>query len=284
MIFTSDYLKIILVSEGRGGRVPFGESTLKIKLRNLCKESASSKHLETRVFPGSLGNERGPGGQPAVTCVQCRSRQAGGPLGGRATLLAAKAGAAPHGPAGPGLCAGQCGAPGRKEPSQDRGAPASSAPSAAPRPPWKGLNFGPRSADTRGSVNAMTSPLGSAAQQEMLSASPLPARRKWGSFFPAASAAPAETYFRGRLPRLWGRRGRGLRPGGGGGWRPRGGGGCPCFAKARFPDLAGGLHCVVKRGRSGDHWPWGVHTTCIVEGTPGQVGQEHWRAPEIGTE
>lgn len=47
--------------------------------------------------------------------------------------------------------------------------------------PGKGLNSGPRVADSRGRVNAVTSPPASAAQQEMLSASPLPAQRKWGS-------------------------------------------------------------------------------------------------------
>jgi len=111
----------------------------------------------------------------------------------------------------------------------------------------------------RGSVNAMTSPLGSAAQQEMLSASPLPARRKWGSFFPAA-AAPAETYFRGRL----------LRVGEGG----RRGGECTCFAMAHFTDFARGLHGAEKTGMLGDRWPWGVHITCTIEGTPSQVGQK----------
>lgn len=54
-----------------------------------------------------------------------------------------------------------------------------------PRPPRSarpgGAELWPRAANTRGSVNAMTSLLVSAAQQEMLSASPLPARRKWGS-------------------------------------------------------------------------------------------------------
>lgn len=83
IIFTFDYLKITLVEKKR---VTFGEITLKIKLRNLCKESAFSNHLETHVFPRSLGNERGRGGgQPAVTCAQpwtCPARC--GP-GGKAT-------------------------------------------------------------------------------------------------------------------------------------------------------------------------------------------------------
>lgn len=119
-----------------------------------------------------------------MTCAPRRSRQAGGAPGGRATPLAAKAGAAPRGPAAsrPLRRAGR--APGRREPSQDRGAPAASPSSAVPGPPWKGLNFGPRSADTRGSVNAMTSPLGSAAQQEMLSASPPSCPEKVGLLFP----------------------------------------------------------------------------------------------------
>lgn len=173
-------------------------------------------------------------------------------------------------------------APGRagtplREPFQDRGAPAALPSPAAPGPPWKGLNFGPRSADTRGSVNAMTSPLGSAAQQETLSASPLPARRKWGSFFPAAAAAPAETYFRGRLLPV-GEEGAGRSAGDKG---PRGGG-CTCFAMAHFTDFARGLRGAEKTGMWADHWPWGVHITCIIEGTPCQVGQKHWRAPEIG--
>lgn len=50
------------------------------------------------------------------------------------------------------------------------------------RPALEGLNFGPRSADTRGSVNAMTSLLFAAAQQEMLSASPLPAGESGARF------------------------------------------------------------------------------------------------------
>lgn len=139
-------------------------------------------------------------------------------------------------------------------------------------PPWKGLNFGPWSADTRGSVNAMTSPLVSAAQQEMLSASPLPAQRKWGSLSPEAAAAPAQTSFWGQgagrpfgLPAP-GRRGQGHR------------GGCTYFAVAHLAELARERHCAERTGMS---LALG-RTQHLLNRTPGQVGQKHWQAPEIG--
>lgn len=143
---------------------------------------------------------------------------------------------------------------------------------AALGPPWKGLNFGPRSADTRGSVNAMTSPFVSAAQQEMLSASPLPAQRKWGSFSPEAAAAPSQTSFWGQgagqpfgLPAP-GRRGQGHR------------GGCTYFAVAHLAELARDRHCAERTGMSlALGRPQHLHNR-----TPGQVGQKHWQAPEIG--
>lgn len=75
---------------------------------------------------------------------------------------------------------------------QRRGAPGHS--------PGKGLNPGPRVADSRGRVNAVTSPPASAAQQEMLSASPLPAQRKVGLVLPPRRPRPS---FWGALRRHW---------------------------------------------------------------------------------
>lgn len=69
--------------------------------------------------------------------------------------------------------------------------------------PGRGWTWAPRAADTRESVNAVTSPPVSAAQQEMLSASPLPARRKWGSCSCSRCAGPdlVSGLRRRRLPR-----------------------------------------------------------------------------------
>lgn len=146
------------------------------------------------------------------------------------------------------------------------------------RPALEGLNFGPRSADTRGSVNAMTSLLFAAAQQEMLSASPLPARRKWGSLLQAVATAPAQVWFRGR------RAGRPSRLHASGRRGP-GAGGRDAVEDAltlqwlTWPSLPGDVTVLI---RSGCHWPWGDRIPCIIERTPGQVGQKHWRAPETG--
>lgn len=225
-----------------------------MKLRNLFKKSAFSKHLKTYVFPRSLGEWTRSGRRPACRDPRAAlespglvwfgrksdspTAEAGAALGGSAVSLPLR-----RGSAGTRL----------RETFQDRGAPAAWPSPAAPGPPWKGLNFGPRSADTRGSVNAMTSPLGSAAQQEMLSASPLPARRKWGSFFPAAGPPrPLRPTF-GAACAGSGRRGRGGAPG----KRDPEGEDALGFAMAHFADSARGLHGAEK-------------TECRVTAGPGE--------------
>lgn len=131
------------------------------------------------------------------------------------------------------------------------------------------------SADTRGNLNAMTSPLSSAAQQEMLSASPA-CSEKVGLASPGGRRGAAPDLVSGRLAgcSLWvgGARspGRGRR------------GGCASFAMARFPSVPGDASVLNRQtGMPGDHWPWGDRIACIIERTPGQVGQKHWQAPEI---
>lgn len=170
-------------------------------------------------------------------------------------------------------------APGAGSPSRSRRSPGRRAlrPPRSARP--GGAELWPRSADTRGSVNAMTSLLVSAAQQETLSASPFPARRKWGSLLkrslysagpdlvsgpPRGSALPATRFGSAGA----GRRGAGTAR------RMR-----LLLQRLTWPRLPGD---VTVLNRPGCHWPWGDHITCIIERTPGQVGQKPWRAPETG--
>lgn len=90
----------------------------------------------------------------------------------------------------------------------------------------------------------MTSRLSSAAQQEMLSASPFCSRRKWGLRLQEAAAARPQTQFRGAA-RAAPRGSAGRRLG-----RGRRGGGCPPFAMARFPPRARGRPCAEPAGRN----------------------------------
>lgn len=113
--------------------------------------------------------ERSRGDQPAGA-RQPRGAGAAGPGGPRGK-------AAPAPPQPPAL-------PRQPESSRPQGAPAA-------RPAQDRAELGaPRALIPEG-VNAVTSPPVSAAQQEMLSASPLPARRKWGSLLPPLRPRPS---------------------------------------------------------------------------------------------
>lgn len=113
-----------------------------------------------------------------------------------------------------------------------------------------------RAADTRGSMNAMTSPLVSAAQQEMLWASPLPARRKWGSLLPAAGWDLVSPPQRPRLPAS------------GGAGRRHSGASWLCSGSLDRPPAA-------LRGRArgpGGNWPWEPHALHLADGEDAQPG------------
>lgn len=117
------------------------------------------------------------------------------------------------------------------------------------RPALEGPELWPPSADTRGNLNAMTSLLSSAAQQEMLSASPS-CSEKVGLASPGARRGSAPDLVSGRRAgcSLWV----------GGGRRPGRGrrGGCTSFAMAHFPSVPGDASVLNRQtGMPSDHWP-----------------------------
>lgn len=157
--------------------------------------------------------------------------------------------------------------------------PGAGAPTALPsprcaRPALEGPELWPLSADTLGSLNAMTSPPGSAAQQEMLPASP--------------SCSEKVGLLLRRPPRRWPRPSFGPQPGLLPPGRSAGPGALGGDAEEdalplqwlALPSVPGDASVLNRHtGMPGDHWPWGDHSACIIERTPGQVGQKHWQAP-----
>lgn len=225
--FTFDDLEIILVEK----RVIFRETAFKITLRKVRPASASSKHLETHAFSSPW----------EIQAVEEGSLQSAAGSAGLASSVSSgrKSSSSPRSPRGwPPVAA--LGRPGTEAPGAPAGEGSPGRPPRAAAPPraacpGRGLNFGPPSADTRGSMNAMTSPKGSAAQQEMLSASPLPAERKWGSPRPAAAAGRPRPSFSAAGPA----------PGAGPGGRTR------APARVHWPQRVGGLHGAEKPGGQG---------------------------------
>lgn len=229
--------------------------TLKMKQKILHKESASFKHLETHT---------GLGLHPGKNTGEASSQQCpAGSLGERAGALSA----APS--AGPG-CAGTR----LRDRCQEPGAPTALPSPRCARPALEGPELWPLSADTLGSLNAMTSPPGSAAQQEMLPASP--------------SCSEKVRLLLRRPPRRWPRPSFGPQPGLLPPGRSAGPGALGGDAEEdalplqwlALPSVPGDASVLNRHtGMPGDHWPWGDHSACIIERTPGQVGQKHWQAP-----